>query len=89
MGRGVLAYQYQLYFSDVLSTTSASGFMSEIHYQWSGSMNGWSDVYVYLLIVNLTSGAIVANAEVTSATFGLLTRPTISRKLRHCLCICS
>lgn len=74
-GPGVLAYQYQLYYSDVLSTTSASGFMSEIHYQWSGSMNGWSDVHVYLLIVNPTSGAIIANAEVTSATSGSLTPP--------------
>lgn len=75
-GPGVLGYQYQLYYSDVLSTTSASGFMTEIHYQWSGSFNGWSDTRVYLLIVNPTSGAIVANAEVTSATSGSLTPPS-------------
>lgn len=73
-GPGVLEYQGQWYFSDILSTNFASGYMDEISYQWSGSFNGWTDVLVYLFILD-DSGNIVANADVTNDTSATLPVP--------------
>lgn len=73
-GPGVLEFQGQWYFSDILSTSFATGYLDQISYQWSGSFNGWADVLVYLFILD-PNGDIVANAEVTNATSGTLPVP--------------
>lgn len=73
-GPGVLEYQGQWYFSDILSTNFATGYMDQISYQWSGSFNGWTDVLVYLFIID-NNGDIVANADVTNSTSATLSVP--------------
>lgn len=73
-GPGTLEYQYQLYTSSIMSGSFASGYMTNITYNWSGTFNGWSDTIVYLLVVD-PSGNIVGNADVTSNTSGSVSTP--------------
>lgn len=73
-GPGVLSYQYQNFYSDLLSPSYASGYMTSISYNWSGNFNGWSDVYVYLIVID-HNGYIVANADVTNSNSSTLSAP--------------
>jgi len=73
-GPGVLSYQYQNFYSDLLSPSYASGYMTSISYNWSGNFNGWSNVYVYLLIID-QNGNIAANANVTNSSSSTLSTP--------------
>ena len=72
-GPGVLPFQGQFYYSDILSSYG-SGYMNYIHYSWSGQTNGWANPLVYLLILD-SSNNIVANANVTNSPTGGVSVP--------------
>ncbi|WP_028300531.1 hypothetical protein [Oceanospirillum beijerinckii] len=60
-GPGVLQYQYDPQPSGVLSGYG-SGFITNINYHWSGTLNGWSDIEVYLCLIN---AGVCANVSST------------------------